>query len=91
MKSSADTPSDTVRGAVVLPATPSVRERRAEWSVAVLYLFFFLLWLAGLCTGLFYDGGAVLFGFPLWFSLGGIVAYGVVCVALALTVRRYFR
>lgn len=75
----------------ILPAPSSGRERLAELAIIRLYASFFLLWTAGLCAGLFADAETLFLGLPLWFVISAIFSYIVICAALALTVRRYFR
>ncbi len=67
------------------------KERRAERMVVLLYTLFFMLWCAGLLLGLSLSPDALLWGLPLWFGFSCVIAYALICLILAWTVRRHFQ
>ena len=70
---------------------PTEKERRAERVIALLYVIFFILWCAGLLLGLCQSTDTLLWGLPFWFSFSCVIAYGLICLALAWAVRRHFQ
>ena len=61
-------------------------------AILLLYGLFAAIWCLGLILGLKEGVGQSMFGgLPLWFTISCVLAYAVVAVVLALTVRRYFK
>lgn len=69
---------------------PTKKEQKAEVAILFLYLFFFLLWLAGYGLGVFAFETYLLWGFPLWFIISSVVSFVVACLGLRIVIQRNF-
>lgn len=84
-------PSTPERGRPLSSGASHPAPAHGELAICLLYVFFFLIWSAGLILGVRQDAPTMLFGLPLWFSVSCVLAFAAACGLLAALVQRYFR